>query len=775
MIARIYKLFLPALLAYFLLLPFFAFAKTMSSGRTHSLVICDDGTVMAWGQNTYGQLGDGTTTMRTVPVHVLAGTSGCTTNLCNIISVSGGVDHSLALKNDGTVWAWGTNTYGQIGDGTTTNRFTPVQVSGLTGIIAVEAGNMLSLALKSDGTVMAWGYNTNGSVGDGTTTDRHAPVQVSGLTGIKSLSCFWIHTIVLKNDGTVWTWGFNGYGQLGDGTGTDRHIPIQVSGIPPVTVVSAGELFCLVVANDSTVWAWGDNTYGQLTTIGGATPKQIPGLTGIIDVSGGEQHSLFLKSDGTVLSCGFNWYGQVGNGTLSWTSPTLTQVLTGTSGCSTNLCSNIWASAIQPDGKIIIGGNNLFTTYNGTSRNRIARINTDGSLDATFDPGSGVNSGAALTGFVFASAIQSDGKIIIGGDFSSYNGTARTRIARLNADGSLDATFNPGTGANLDINAIQIQPDGQIIIVGGFTAYNGTAINRIARLNTDGSIDASFNIGTGANGKISTAVLQPDGKIIIGSSNPSFTDYNGTARNRFARINSDGSIDASCDPGTGASSNIFTTIQQPDGRIIIGGGFSTYNGTARNRIARLFSTPLPIELLYFNATAENNSLVRCDWSTATEINNDYFSIERSKDGTNFSQIGTVKGAGNSSVTLNYTFYDHEPYSGLSYYRLKQFDYNGAFSYSPIRPVYIGTIDLIIIYPNPSTEGSIQYTVASEAGGEVSVKVYDIIGRQVISNTETLEGGVVTKKLSTAGLSSGSYLLQITNGNLEQTQKQFVVK
>ncbi|MBI4945790.1 MAG: SBBP repeat-containing protein [Bacteroidetes bacterium] len=187
------------------------------------------------------------------------------------------------------------------------------------------------------------------------------------------------------------------------------------------------------------------------------------------------------------------------------------------------------------------------------------------------------------------------------------------------------------------------------------------------------------------------------------------------------------------------------------------------------------SCPLPVELLYFNAIAENNSLVRCEWSTASEINNDYFSIERSKDGINFSQIGTVKGAGNSSVTLNYIFYDHEPYSGVSYYRLKQFDYNGAFSYSPIRPVYIGTLDLIIIYPNPSTDGSIDYTVASEAGGELSVKVYDVIGRKVISNTETLEGGVVTKKLSTAALSSGSYLLQITNGNLEKTQKQFVIR
>ncbi|MBI4947257.1 MAG: T9SS type A sorting domain-containing protein [Bacteroidetes bacterium] len=187
------------------------------------------------------------------------------------------------------------------------------------------------------------------------------------------------------------------------------------------------------------------------------------------------------------------------------------------------------------------------------------------------------------------------------------------------------------------------------------------------------------------------------------------------------------------------------------------------------------TSPLPVEMLYFNATPENNSLVRCEWITATEINNDYFAVERSQYGINFEQIGTVKGAGNSSSTRNYVFYDHEPYSRLSYYRLRQVDYNGAFIYSQIREVYIGVFEIITIYPNPSTDGTIQYIVANEAGGEVSIRVYDVLGRTVISNTETLEGGVATKKLSTALLSSGSYLLQITNGNLEKTQKQFVIK
>ncbi len=236
----------------------------------------------------------------------------------------------------------------------------------------------------------------------------------------------------------------------------------------------------------------------------------------------------------------------------------------------------IFATVIQSDGKIIIGGG--FTAYNGTACNRVARLNTDGSLDATFIVGTGAD------GAVWTTAIQSDGKIIIGGGFSTYNGTACNRIARLNTDGSLDASFNVGTGANDRIYTTAVQSDGKIYIGGWFTSYNGTACNRIARLNTDGSLDASFNVGTGANDRIYTTAVQSDGKINIGGW---FTSYNGTACNRVARLNTDGSLDATFIVGTGADGAVWTTAIQSDGKIIIGGGFSSYNGSAINRIARL--------------------------------------------------------------------------------------------------------------------------------------------------------------------------------------------
>ena len=238
--------------------------------------------------------------------------------------------------------------------------------------------------------------------------------------------------------------------------------------------------------------------------------------------------------------------------------------------------STIRTTAIQSDGKIIIGGD--FTSYNGTARNGIARINTDGSIDLTFNPGSGTN------GYVSTATIQSDGKIIIGGDFDTYNGVTNYFIARINSNGTLDTAFNTGGGTNYAISNSAIQSNGKIIIVGGFTSYNGIAMNYIARLNANGTLDPTFNPGTGANSIINTSSIQSDGRIVIAGN---FNSFNGTARNNIARLNANGTHDLSFNPGTGANDRLWTTAIQSDGTIIIGGDMGVYNGTARNRIARI--------------------------------------------------------------------------------------------------------------------------------------------------------------------------------------------
>ncbi len=241
--------------------------------------------------------------------------------------------------------------------------------------------------------------------------------------------------------------------------------------------------------------------------------------------------------------------------------------------------ASVQAIALQADGKVIIAGS--FTHYNEVARNKIARLNADGSLDTSFDPGYGIGPDFRL----YAVAIQPNGKILIAGAFATYNGTARNNIARINPDGSLDTTFNPGTGAKGDVYAVVRQPDDKILIGGWFSLYNGTARNNIARLNVDGSLDTTFNPGSGPDNRVHSIARQPDGKVLIGGY---FNNFNGQVRHHIARLNTNGSLDTTFNPGevTNEWAIVYSIIVQPDGRLIFGGNFDQYNGIARSGIAR---------------------------------------------------------------------------------------------------------------------------------------------------------------------------------------------
>ncbi len=254
---------------------------------------------------------------------------------------------------------------------------------------------------------------------------------------------------------------------------------------------------------------------------------------------------------------------------------------------------NVKALAVQPDGKIIVGG--TFSTLGGggtgtTTRKHIGRLNPDGRLDLSFDPGA--------NDIVDALAIQADGKIVVGGFFTTLGGggsgtSVRNHIARVNPDGTLDTSFDPG--ANAEIICLALQADGKILVGGSFTTLGGggtgrTARNRIARLNPDGTLDTTFD--PGANGEVDALAIQADGKILVGGA---FTTLGGggtTVRNHIARLNSNGTPDTSFDPG--ANNNVLALAVQPDGKILLGGDFTTVGGggtgtTPRARIARLFA------------------------------------------------------------------------------------------------------------------------------------------------------------------------------------------
>jgi len=293
-------------------------------GRT--LVVKGDGTVWGWGDNMFGELGDGTRRERTTTLTQASALSG-------VVAVAAGWRHTLALKADGTVWAWGSNDSGQLGDGIGPDpdprlvepRLTPGPVVHLEGVVAVAAGGYHSLALKADGTVWAWGSNSAGQLGDGTDEYRVAPVQVAGLGGVVAVSAGSGHSLALKADGSLWAWGSGLHGQVGDGFLLSRQRPVRVSTLSGVVAMCAGVRHSVAVKADGSLWAWGGNDSGQLgntTTAAYSTlPRKLSDFSGGAAVSCGWSHSVVMKADGSLWAWGASDSGLTGDGLLSSTTP----------------------------------------------------------------------------------------------------------------------------------------------------------------------------------------------------------------------------------------------------------------------------------------------------------------------------------------------------------------------------------------------------------------------------------------------------------------------
>ncbi len=336
-------------------------AVAIAAGSNHTVTLLADSSVWSWGYNIDGQLGNGTTSSaRFTPVRV--------NELAGVTSVSSRGDHTLALKSDGTVWAWGANDWGQLGDGFLVARPTPELVSGLAGVASVSAGNNFTVALKVDGTVWAWGTNKGaGQLGDGTNIDRSTPAPVLGLTGVSAVSAGGGHAVALKADGTAWAWGNNVVGQLGIGSASNRLVPSQVSGFTGGTAVSAGGSHTVAVKGDGTVWAWGLNEFGQLgdgTSVNRSVPIQVSGLAGVVSVSAGYSHSIALRSDGTVWAWGRNSSGELGDNTFAFrATPRQVNGISGVIAISAGIYGTL---ALKGDGSVWMWGYISGTTLYGT-------------------------------------------------------------------------------------------------------------------------------------------------------------------------------------------------------------------------------------------------------------------------------------------------------------------------------------------------------------------------------------------------------------------------
>lgn len=451
--------------------------------ESHSMALKTDGTVWSWGDNTTGQLGDGTIDNHPAPVQV--------PNLSNVIQVAAGgafisgttaANHSAAVKADGTLWTWGSDKFGQLGIGEIPNnaclcRNTPTQVAGLNGVMTVAMGSQHTVALKSDGTVWTWGNNAKGQLGNGNNTSHASPAQVPGLSDVIAVSAGYQHTLALKSDGTVWAWGNNSAGALGDNTRQDRNAPVQVSGLGSITRISAGAMHSVALKSDGSVWAWGLNSpslvYGFLPTFGGQigdgttidrlAPVEITSLgNNVHALAAGSYHTTFLKAGGSVWATGNNTTGQLGDGT---TINRLTPVqVTGLSGSEGIAAGSYHTVALQLDGGVMAWGNNgygeLGTGEFGlisvavTTPVKVVNTNKTGFLNL-LDESGGANSIPTAV-FTLAPVTVSNGYAVsVDASYSSDTGSTISEYGWRASDGQTatgkTATFSFAQAGNYSI------------------------------------------------------------------------------------------------------------------------------------------------------------------------------------------------------------------------------------------------------------------------------------------------------------------------------------
>jgi alpha-tubulin suppressor-like RCC1 family protein len=352
-------------------------------GARGTVILKSDGTVWTWGANYYGKLGLGDTNpvRSAAPVEVHG--PGNISYLNSITAIMGCEMHNLALKADGTLWAWGQNAYGQLGNGATNDSYLPVQVGllatpPLTTVTKLGGRPYFTLAVKADGTLWAWGMNRYGQMGNGTVNPLTGPqVTIPVLVNNSSpggplnnplqVTCGYQFGAALTTNGTVWTWGSGSHGELGNGTTGSSYTPAQVPGLTNITALSGGWFHLLALKSDGTVWAWGNNSNGELgdgTAVNRSSPVQVLNVSNIVTVSGGDSHSSALKADGTAWKWGLNDLGELGNGTTNATAnPFPAPILTDTFGAPfTNLvrlsARDYHNIAVKADGSVWMWGAN---------------------------------------------------------------------------------------------------------------------------------------------------------------------------------------------------------------------------------------------------------------------------------------------------------------------------------------------------------------------------------------------------------------------------------
>lgn len=500
--------------------------RTISASNTHSLYLLRDGTVMAAGRNVRGQLGDGTTVTRLSPVRV--------PTLDQIIAVEAGGEYSVALRSDGTVWAWGA--FSQLPN--PTPQPVPSQITGLPQVTAVAVSPTHVLALAYDGTVWAWGFNSYGELGDGTLIDRPAPVQVVGLTEVKAIAAGGTgvgqHSLALRADGTVWSWGYGAYGQLGHGGYVESYsLPAQVSGLTNVKAIAAGSYHSMAVrADGGTVWQWGATVTG-VTVQGNAiysyptTPQQVAVVTNAKTVGAGDGSSYALLANGEMRSWGANNSGKLGQGTTTVSvSPAPVVGLTNVEAFD---AGDSHVTAVRSDGTVFTwGSNNQRQLADGTAVNRSSPVPIT-SLDdyvqvAHIAAGSFHTLSLAAERRVLACGANGSGQL---GNQSNING------ARLVLVSDLPNVIDLAAGGS---HSLALKSDGTVWAWGlnnNGQLGDGFQANRNYRVPVAGGLT---NIVSVAGGTTHSLALRADGTVWAWGDNSSRQLGDGTTTMRLTPV-----------------------------------------------------------------------------------------------------------------------------------------------------------------------------------------------------------------------------------------------
>ncbi|MEI2707932.1 MAG: T9SS type A sorting domain-containing protein [Chitinophagaceae bacterium] len=752
--------------------------------------------------------------------------------------------------------------------------------------------NVSSLALQADGKILAGGYFTDYN---GTPAKGFVRLNANGsldntFSAITSTfpSTALVTSLLIRPDGKTWITGKDI--STNGGTNKTGIMLLAANGtIDPSFAVTSGaglgySINSLVPVSNNKILIGGNfiSFNGSLT---GSTKIARVNNDGSLDQSfalgnsvytTGSIVSMSMQADSTILFSG-SFTNTISGSNNSLEKLTKNHVLDLRFNEPTGAKARVKTFTVQPDSKIMIGGQ--FLAFNKVNRNRIARITFDGELDTTYAPFSGAN------GDVNSILVQSNGKILAAGAFTKFNDTITGKLIRTDALGNIDTAFlnKIGLGANNTINVMAFQADGKIIIGGDFGYFNGITANYLARLNTDGSFDNTFDIGSGGFGSVRDVVVQLDGKILVGGN---FQFFGSSSSRGIVRLNSDGSIDASFLSGTGfrglpvndielaPNGSIFVSVSNstsgPDGyngstytkpitklkpngtidssfyisgtlenvyssnvlpngnlllvrsnsgtgdntssstrtlnpsgtyitgsssinggridkmqifengrRILLCGDFTSIscgssNVIGRNRIGRVvdpsIAAVLPLTLQTFTANLNNNDAL-LKWNTLNEANTDKFIVERSTNNNYFQTIGTVpsKGIGDSEYQIM-DYGVNKLNSNVLYYRLKMQDKDGKTTYSPIVLMRLKTKTSISLSPNPTRGMATLQLQTSAAVEQLQINLYDLSGKLVLQQVNTISLGSTSLPLNLAQLQNGMYYLQVSSILRNETLK-----